>query len=62
MARHPEVPNFIIAFFPKLTQDLAKSNRGAQAEQLKNTQLFHRLAEDEWRENRLRAERAWFLA
>lgn len=29
MARHPEVPNFIIVFFIKLTQDLVKSNREA---------------------------------
>jgi hypothetical protein len=40
MARHPEVPNFIIVFFIKLTQDLRKINREAQAEQLKNMQLL----------------------
>jgi hypothetical protein len=40
MARHPEVPNFIIVFFIKLTQDLRKINREAQAKQLENTQLL----------------------
>jgi hypothetical protein len=33
----------------------------AQAGCLENTQAFHHLAEAEWRENRLKAERAWFL-